>query len=343
MAVSVATAKAAAAAQGAKAPEDYPGGPDQWAQDWYQNAVNAGSIQGERTKGELTATDETTGETPQGYKNTGTSAFADMIRKKAKDEGWSEDFERFSDAQIDAWQKYYDPSVGRFKSEHGGEGYFEKPSECPEGTTLHGSKCVSWDALPWELGGNLGAGGGGSAGQGGGGGSPYTQAPSTFGSQLSYTGNPLTDMLLYQFNTGAQLSDPSKMNTFAMGEDRQEGGTGAAADQGKRTGQLLQGGGLWWQGEQQEKGADAFGGFRADTANSNAANPLSMANKPAAAAEAAPTPQAIASPPPSQPSFAQTPATGMSGMLGNSFKPKESWRNKAAGGAAKNPLEVQAF
>lgn len=164
--------KAAAAAQGASAPPDYPGGPDAWVADWYQNAVNAGSIQDAstpRTKGEATATDATTGSTPQGYKNTGTSSFADMIRAKAKAEGWSEDFERYSDAQIEAWKPSWDEQAGRFRSEGGGGALVEKPTECPEGTTLHGSKCVSWESLPYELGGGGGRGGGGAvAGAGGG-------------------------------------------------------------------------------------------------------------------------------------------------------------------------------
>lgn len=239
------------------------------------------------------------------------------------------------------WDKHYDescPPNNPYRNEQGD--CAEKPDDCSPGTTKHGSKCVPWDQLPPELGGT--AGGGGQA-QGGGGGQYAPPPPSTFGSQIGYTGNPLTDMLLYQFNTGSQLSDPSKMNTFALGEDRQEGGTGAGADQGARTGQLLKGGGLWWQGPQ-EAGKDAFGGFRADVANSNAANPLSMPNTPAAkpAAAAAPTPQQIANPPASpSPTFTQTPATNMSGMLGNSFKPRESWRNKAGGAA--NPLEIQAF
>jgi hypothetical protein len=151
-------------------------------------------------------------------------------------------------------------------------------------------------------------------------------------------------MLLHQFNTGSQLSDPSKMNTFALGEDRQEGGTGANADAGARTGQLLKGGGLWWQGGK-EAGQDAFGGFRADQANANAANPLSMANTPAAPAAAKPAAPPAAAPSattPQQPSFAPSQPTGMSGMLGSSFKPRESWRGKASGGAD-NPLAVQAF
>lgn len=174
--------KAAAAAQGATAPPDYPGGPDAWVADWYQNAVNAGSVQGTPTQGEATATDGTTGSTPQGRKNTGTSPFADMIRAKAKAEGWSEDFERFSDQQIEAWKPHYDETAGRFRSENDptGAATYDKPAECPEGTTFHGSKCVAWENLPRELGGGQ-AGGytdwGAQGGQQGGGAAAPAAAP----------------------------------------------------------------------------------------------------------------------------------------------------------------------
>lgn len=206
--------KAAAAAQGATAPPDFPGGPDAWVQAWYQNAVNAGSIPGERTRGELTATDATTGATPQGYKNTGTSAFADMIRAKAKAEGWSEDFERYSDAQIEAWKSSWDPQAGRFRSEGGGGALVEKPTECPPGTTLHGSKCVSWEQLPWELGGQAGVPGGGGGGVGGPGGG----------------GEPAFD-----------ANDPLQARLLEMFSGR-EGAFQAATQPGVD----LEGGGVWW-------------------------------------------------------------------------------------------------
>jgi len=345
--------KAAAAAQGATAPPEYPGGADAWVADWYQNAVNAGSLQGTRTQGEATATDATTGSTPQGYKNTGTSTFADMIRKKSKDEGWSEDFERFSDAQIDAWQKYYDPSTGKFKSENdpSGAATYDKPAECPPGTTFHGSKCVSWDSLPEELGGTGGGGGGGKGGKGPAAAGP-PPPPTTFGSQLSYTGNPLTDMLLYQFNSGSQLSDPSKMNTFALGQDRQEEGAGADADQQKRTGQLLQGGGLWWQEGAGTGEQDAFGGFRADTKNAEGQAPAAavpqtlgsgaaLGNNFTGGGSTKPQPsesiqmpdQAQAGAPPSS-----QPAAGIGDMLTNQ---RRTWRNKAGG--EDSPFEARAF
>lgn len=88
------------------------------------------------------------------------SQFSDMIRNKSRQEGWSEDFQRFSDAQLDAWQSSYDPASGRFRSEGGGGALVEKPTECPYGTTLHGSKCISWDQANAMFGGGYGPGAG---------------------------------------------------------------------------------------------------------------------------------------------------------------------------------------
>lgn len=126
-------------------------------QEWFQNAVNAGAVAGQRTQGVPTATDATTGSTPQGYMNTGTSPFADMIRARARAEGWSEDFARFSDAQIEAWKQYWDPAAGRFRSENDptGAATYDKPAECPPGTTFHGTRCVKWEDLPAWAGGGV--------------------------------------------------------------------------------------------------------------------------------------------------------------------------------------------
>lgn len=347
-------------------------------EEWYKNAVAAGAVPGEGGAPAQTQLEQnlTVGQ------RTG-DEIRDPAYSSAQWGAWEAKERGRQGQQGNAYNtpnKYNPDGKGGcppnlpFTSKPGPDGNVEcaaKPDDCPDGSGLHGSSCKDNDWLNENLGGDrpssaqmgaswvkngvnpfAGAGGGSASGGPSSGGSGYTPGPppppTTFGSQLSYTGNPLTDMLLYQFNTGSQLSDPSRMNVFAMGEDRQEGGTGAAADRGKRTGQLLKGGGLWWQGEQ-EQGADAFGGFRADTTNANAANPLSMPNTPAPAkpAQVAPaatptTPAPAPAPQATNPSFAQTPATGMSGMLGNSFKPRQSWRNRA-GGAGENPLEAQAF
>lgn len=328
--------------------------------EWYQAAVEAGAVAGEgKNVGNLEST-------LAGNRAAGEDT-RDPVYSNDQWGAWEkEERDRHAGGGGNAYNtanKYNPDGKGcppklPFTSKPGPDGNVEcaaKPDDCPDGSGLHGSSCKDNDWLNMTLGGDRpssaqmgaswvkngqnpfanGGGGGGGGGKGGGGGGAAgpPPPPATFGSQLSYTGNPLTDMLLYQFNTGSQLSDPSKMNTFALGEDRQEGGEGAAADAGKRTGQLLQGGGLWWQGPQ-EAGQDAFGGFRADTKNANAANPLSTPNSPAAAVPAsaaspAPTPAQIANPAAPAPQFAQTPATGVSSMLETSFKPRDTWRNKA--------------
>ena len=79
-------------------------------------------------------------------------SFADMIR--AASTGQSEDFGRFSNEQILAWQSAYDPAASaaagrpQFRSEGGGGALVDKPTECPPGTTLHGSTCVEYGNLP---------------------------------------------------------------------------------------------------------------------------------------------------------------------------------------------------
>jgi hypothetical protein len=338
--------------------------------EWYSNAAAAGSVPGEGTTPDRSLLEQnlTQGQTT-----------GDEIRDPAysKDQ-WGAWEKEERDRQGQAGNAYntankYNPDGKSgcppnlaFTSRPGPDGKVEcsaKPGDCPDGSGLHGSSCKDNDWLNQTLGGdrpssssmgaswvkdgaNPFAGSGGGPGSGGGGGQgggppPPPPPPTTFGSQLSYTGNPLTDMLLYQFNSGSQLSDPSKMNTFALGEDRQEGGTGADADAGARTGQLLQGGGLWWQGPQ-EKGQDAFGGFRADTANAApagaaAAAPTAPAPAPRPAPTVAQSPGAVQA----LPNVSQPPPTDMSDMLGDSFKPRRSWRNKADG--ADSPFEAQAF
>jgi len=89
-------------------------------------------------------------------------SFADMIR--AASTGQSEDFGRFSNAQVDAWQGAYDPLASalagrpQFRSEGGGGALVDKPTECPPGTTLHGSNCVAYADLPSWAGGSYGMG-----------------------------------------------------------------------------------------------------------------------------------------------------------------------------------------
>lgn len=311
---SLAQMKSAAAGQGAQAPPDYPGGPDAWVRDWYQNAVNAGSIQDPSTpftQGQATATDATTGATPQGRMNTGTSQFADMVRKKARDEGWSEDFARFSDAQLEAWKPYWDEGAGKFRSEQGQAGFFEKPTECAPGTTMHGSKCVPWSSLPPELGGTLGQGGGAQPG-----------APAAPGGAAFNPNDPLQSQLVNLF---------------------QERG-GMFAGQGGQFGESLSGGGIW-TGSNNQAGVNPALTQAALTAFTPAAPSQQAAPKPAAAAAPAVNsaymsgitgmgtgglPQPVGTPPP-QPQMATAPSGGgpLNKALAGAYRdPNQWWKGK---------------
>lgn len=71
------------------------------------------------------------------------------LRSFAKQNNWSEDFERFDDATIGGWLKnYWDDGAKKFKSgRQGVTGFWEKPTECPPGMVPFGpsenAKCVS--------------------------------------------------------------------------------------------------------------------------------------------------------------------------------------------------------
>ena len=147
----LATMKAAAASQGATAPPNYPGGPDAWVQAWYQNAVNAGSIN---------ANAGTTGGAGTPAQTGGKGVTPADVRANATKYGLSEDFQRFSDAEIQNMLNHspYDPSTGKFTNNYGDK--VDKPDERGPNTpaNVNGTGDV----------GNYGAGGGGGGGGGGG-------------------------------------------------------------------------------------------------------------------------------------------------------------------------------
>ena len=120
--------KQLAASQGATAPPNYPGGPDQWVQDWYANAVKAGSIN--PNLGQSAATPGTQEQQQTAQQKSGTYAddSADAGNAKTGDPyldelrsgkvAGSEDWRRFSNAQLKAWQQYY-VGGGKFKNAYG--------------------------------------------------------------------------------------------------------------------------------------------------------------------------------------------------------------------------------
>jgi hypothetical protein len=94
------------------------------------------------------------------------------LRRLAQEQGWSEDFQRFSAPTLQGWlDQYWDPSQNKFRSMRGAEGYFEKPTECPPGMMPSGpdetDPCIPNESAPGWGGGGGAGGGGGRGGRGG--------------------------------------------------------------------------------------------------------------------------------------------------------------------------------
>lgn len=252
--------------QSEKEKVDSSGGP---SIEWFTNAVNAG------VPDAVKATGKSRGVADQNEGYTGEMAeFSDAadasewmgkrkptpqeLRKWAADQharyvagdtsAQDEDYERFDDRTLAGWiNEKWDVSKGGFFSPNG-ERIGKPPDVDSQGVNAYGEKV-----------------GQGGAGQGGAGERQPAPPPppTTFGNQLSMTGNPMQDMLIQQFNTGQNNSYGQGQNIFGLGEDRAPGGTGINADrQSQNVAQTLSGGGLWWG-----QGQDAFGGFRADQRN----------------------------------------------------------------------------
>jgi hypothetical protein len=288
---------------------------------WFDNVVKAGGANPDGTprqgmKGAKSR--EMEGEGHSGWSQQGgygaipsdTTGMRDWARKH----GMSEDYDRFDEATLNLWAKQRDPNCPpKFPYQsYNGTGCAEKPIDsglnAPEGPGPRG--------------------GGGRGGRGRRPGPPPPPPkPVTFGKQLSYTGNPMQDMLIQQFNMRVNPMDPSQANIFGMGMDRAIGGEGAAADKPQMA-QTLAGGGLW-------RGAnETFGGFRAD--QSNVAKPKKQGrgrrrrrSGAFPAAPQAPDPQAIAAPPGAAPSPTPAPPipefkSGIGGMMGRRYGERTS-------------------
>lgn len=148
-----------------------------------------------------------------------------------------------------SWFPLWNPQTQKFKgikydaNNQPIAGEFDKPTDCPDGTTAYGqSQCLPLDH-PKVLGVRPGQPGAQPV---------QEQGPVTFGKSLSYTGNPLVDMLLYQFNNRRSL-DTGEANIFGWAGGRKPIGLDKygmpTADQPDVTGRLLSGGGLWWGGK----------------------------------------------------------------------------------------------
>lgn len=264
---------------GAQPPQGMPF--DDWVVQWFTNAVNAGVPSAVQAAGGKKQEDIEAGwEDPGDYQLPWQDA-ADPsewlgkraptpaeLRKLANTSGWSENFNRYGDRQVAAWIKdKWSVADNRFKNDWGD--LVEKPT----------------DAGPNTPPGMTGLKDGGSGGTSGGGSKASTE-PTTEGTagEISYTGNPLTDMLIAQFNSQRNLADPTKSNLFGWlagrnPQDPTKPPTATTAPFQDVTGRLLSGGGLWWAPSTEWKNVTSTGeSDRAPAA-------------PPAAAPAAPTPQ----------------------------------------------------
>jgi hypothetical protein len=205
------------------------------------------------------------------------------MRDYARRHGFSEDFERFDDATLQVWERYKDdrcPPHSPYAAKDG-TGCVEKPID----TNFNSKNAEYLGVQPAQRRGD------GRGGAGRGAAAPAAPAqPTTFGSQLSFTGNPTVDMLIQQFNTRTNLQGTQR-NIFGLGEDRRPGGEGASADDAETKGQLLAGGGLWWGQEGFNRGFDA-------SKERQQPQQKRSGGRRSRGGGAAPTPQEIAAPPP---------------------------------------------
>jgi hypothetical protein len=174
--------------------------------EWFGNAVQSGAV---GPDGMRPTSEGATGPTS----STGNWTAA-QLRDYAGQQGWSEDFQRFNDATLQGWiNDYWDPQAMKFRSMRGGEGYFEKPTECPPGMMPSGPNetdpCIgnSGEVAPKGSGGAGGRAGAGAAGG---------------------FSSPLAEMLANQ-------------GSFLSGYDPTRGDNNPGVQGG-----VLKGGGLWW-------------------------------------------------------------------------------------------------
>jgi hypothetical protein len=252
--------------------------------DWFKNAVDAGAVGasgGMKDRKKAPTEGHSSGEGYGANDPTG-------IRAHAKEHGMSEDFDRFDNATLKEWEQFRDSNCPPKYPYRMDPGHINKwfKGQYQQGACVE--KPIDTGGVIQDQSGKWGPNGQTGKGQADPqSGKPAEPEPTTFGQQLSYTGDPMQDMLIYQFNTKAQLQGDGK-NIFGLGEDRQVGGEGAAADMQKVMAQSLAGGGLWW-------GAEGFNeGFRAD--QKNAVDPAT-GKKKRGRGGMAPSPAEIAAPP----------------------------------------------
>jgi hypothetical protein len=154
-----------------------------------------------------------------------------------------------SKAQWIAWRSFWDDASKTFRSENVDENGepvqgtgFEKPTDCPDGTTKYGrDKCLALDdprvlGVPGPRSGGAAAGGGGG---GGGGGTGTAAKPASLAKdQLQYTGNELQDVLAQMFNFRAGV--------FGTGNPYLASATPRTPKGEEIKATMLPTGGVWW-------------------------------------------------------------------------------------------------
>jgi hypothetical protein len=152
------------------------------------------------------------------YQNAAAAGNPDAIR--AGGQGQSEDFDRFKGPDFERWAQYYDKAESqragrpRYRSSRGAEGFYDKPTECPDGQSPAGpdetSPCKSTQALLAAQGQSGGAAGAGAAG------TPGATAPNP--------NDPLQARLVEMFQGG----EGSFAGPRAVGSDLAGGGIWSA-------------------------------------------------------------------------------------------------------------------
>jgi len=268
------------------------GGQDR-LQEWFDNGVRAGAVNADGTTPE-NPVGATEGHTDQ------STADVTGMRAWAREHGMSEDFDRFDEPTLQRWASLRDeacPPKFPYRQDQGHsqgmpQGWYNAAT-CVE-KPIDGGGVIQDEKGDWKAYTDPTTGKAGSqVGTKGDGGAPAE--PVTHGELLSYTGDPMQDMLIYQFNTKATL-DGQRKNLFGLGEDRAVGGEGENEDLQNVVGQTLAGGGLWWSGDE-----SAFGGYGKPP----------EAQKKKRKPGGAPNPADIAAPPPDTPQpNTDAPGTG---------------------------------
>ena len=108
--------------------------------DWYQaaheaGAVNVAGVRSGYNYGEQQGYNYSQGVTGGSSLQAGQVPTPTQLRQYAREQGWSEDFNRFDDATLNLWiSESWDPGAMRFRSKTGG-GLEDKPGDSAPGET----------------------------------------------------------------------------------------------------------------------------------------------------------------------------------------------------------------